>query len=694
MNAHGSQDATFTRDPGRVHGDEREWLRARRAAAGLPPPDDDEVGLALSGGGIRSAVFNLGLLQSLARADLLRRVDVLSSVSGGGYIANCFHWLRHVLPAAGDDVFKARLADGSGNVLDWLRLNGKFLIAFQGFSMWTLVASILAATLLNLLVLGPPLLLLLWLLSRDWWTAEWPGWLAWSGEAAPADHDGFWLLLRAGLWMLVAFPLVAVVFGFIVGSLRARSQGMVRTLRLFMGKLLMLSVGLIGLGLIPLAARSGDAALAGASSDWMRQAGIHLDYAAALALGAVLLLVGQARARAGREGLAMLGLALLVYGVILLGYYLAVELDVVTSTAFAVCFGLSLLFAFTCDVNRVSMFAYYRSRLLGAFMPRVEGGIPEPRPEFHLHRLRPEHGAPLPVINTCLNTCSSSDPKRQTRAGESFFLTPLWLGSTATGFRRSDDYGGDAGTMASAMTISAAAIDPDTHATRGRAVSFLMALLNVRLGFWGLNPDRTPARWVPRLLWWQLLGREMLGIGLSESHRHIHLSDGGHFENLGLYELIRRRLRYIVVSDAGADPDLDFSDLGRAIERVRVDFGAEIELAVDGLARERERGAAQRPWRLGRIRYADGSTGQILYLRPMMCEGLSADIYTYWRGHPLFPDEPTSNQFFGEAQFEAYRALGWEIASRLTGSVGCASVAEWFQRLADQEAPVPEAVAS
>src|SRR5690606_21724955 len=233
------------------------------------------------------------------------------------------------------------------------------------------------------------------------------------------------------------------------------------------------------------------------------------------------------------------------------------------------------------------------------------------------------------------------------------------------GFRRSDDYAGDAGTLASAMTISAAAIDPDTHATRGRAISFLMALLNVRLGFRGLNPDRTPARWVPRPLWWQLLTREMLGIGLSESQRHIHLSDGGHFENLGLYELIRRRLRYIVVSDAGADPDLDFGDLGRAIERVRVDFGAEVELAVDGLARERERGQGQRPWRLGRVRYADGSRGQILYLRPMMCEGLSADIYTYWRGHPLFPDEPTSNQFFGEAQFEAYRSLGWEIASRL-----------------------------
>lgn len=694
MSTQRDEDAAYSRDFERIRADEGDWLRARRAATGLPAPDDDEVGLALSGGGIRSAVFNLGLLQSLSKAGLLRRVDVLSSVSGGGYIAGCFHWLRHVLPGAGDDVFKAPLADGSGSVLDWLRLNGKFLIAIHGFSLWTLAASILAATLLNLLVLGPPLLAVLWLLSRDWWSEAWPQWFAWSDQHGIDGHDGFWLLLRAGVLLLVAFPVVAVVFGLVVGSLRARSQGMVRQLRLFMGNMLMLAVGLIGIGLIPMAARSGDAALADASSGWLRQAGVHLDYGLALMLGTAILLIGQARARAGREGLAMLGLALLVYGVILLGYYLAVELDCVTSIVFAVCFGLAVLFAFTCDVNRVSMFAYYRSRLLGAFMPLVEGGKVARRAEFHLHCFRPDHGAPLPLLNTCLNTCSSTDAKRKARAGESFFLSPLWLGSAATGFRRSEDYAGDAGTLASAMTISAAAIDPDTHATRGRAISFLMALLNVRLGFWGLNPDRKSATWVPRPLWWQLLSREMLGVGLSEAHRHIHLSDGGHFENLGLYELIRRRMRYIVVSDAGADPDTDFSDLGRAIERVRVDFGAEVELAVDDLARERERGLAQRPWRLGRVHYADGSVGQILYLRPMMCEGLSADIYTYWRGHPLFPDESTANQFFGEAQFEAYRALGWEITSRLIGNTCGETVADWFERLAAQEGPIPDAVAS
>src|SRR4029077_781507 len=80
--------------------------------------------------------------------------------------------------------------------------------------------------------------------------------------------------------------------------------------------------------------------------------------------------------------------------------------------------------------------------------------------------------------------------------------------------------------------------------------------------------------------WWVFIAREMLGIGLDETRRHVHLSDGGGFENLGLYELIRRRVRYLIVTDAGADPQTTLGDLGQAIERVRVDFGAEIDLAA------------------------------------------------------------------------------------------------------------------
>src|SRR5262249_7773400 len=48
------------------------------------------MGLAFSGGGIRSATFNLGMLQSLARLNLLSKFDYLSTVSGGGYIGSWF----------------------------------------------------------------------------------------------------------------------------------------------------------------------------------------------------------------------------------------------------------------------------------------------------------------------------------------------------------------------------------------------------------------------------------------------------------------------------------------------------------------------------------------------------------------------------------------------------------------------------
>jgi hypothetical protein len=191
----------------------------------------------------------------------------------------------------------------------------------------------------------------------------------------------------------------------------------------------------------------------------------------------------------------------------------------------------------------------------------------------------------------------------------------------------------------------------------------------VRLGYWARNPrlghERNP--FLP--WWWIFLLREMLGTRLDARRRHIHLSDGGGFENLGIYELVRRRLRTIVVFDAGCDPDLTLSDLGRAIERVRADFGAEISLAADQVWAQRNDVMHQTPWLRGSVRYADGSEGTIVYIKPMLCAGLSADIYAYWRANPSFPDEPTSEQFFAEPQFEAYRALGQQIVAKLAADL-------------------------
>jgi len=114
---------------------------------------------------------------------------------------------------------------------------------------------------------------------------------------------------------------------------------------------------------------------------------------------------------------------------------------------------------------------------------------------------------------------------------------------------------------------------------------------------------------------------------------------------------------------------------------VRVDFGAEIDLAADRLYHERDQALAQQPFALGSVRYADGSRGQILYIKPGLCAGMSADIYAYWRAHPAFPDEPTSEQFFAEPQFEGYRALGQQIVAGLLGSAPPGSVGAWFEHL-------------
>jgi hypothetical protein len=683
VNATGD-DSGYAADFGPVHRAELEWIAHRRHAANLPDPADDTVGLAFSGGGIRSATFNLGVLQALERADLLRHVDYLSSVSGGGYAASCYTWLRARLgrvPAGG--VFAARVA-GDGSVLDWLRGHASFLVSHRGFSLWTLIASILAATFVNVLVLGPLLLGMVDAMTLAWLPLKWPSWLVLPGGHVPVAHHGFLLLLFGGVLCLAAFPVVAIVFAFVAGIERRDDLARIDRLRVLMGRLIVFGLGLIAVGLIPVADTFGEMAGYLASSRYADEAGKHATYLTPLLGGLASMWMDRRRSGDNSGRLTTIGLSLVVYALLILCYHLAVHGAWLRSPVFLGFLLLSLLLAMSCSINRVSIHAYYRARLCEAFMPDVgDTGEQEPG-RFDLGQVGPQHGAPLPLINTTLNTTSSRDPKLRSREGTSCFFSPIHYGSTDTGFRRMDACTAGAMTLSNAFTTSGAAIDPDMVETRARSVSFLMALFNVRLGYWTANPRFADRRAPPAPRWWIFIAREMLGIGLDEKHRHVHLSDGGGFENLGIYELIRRRVRYLVVTDAGADPQTTLSDLGRAIERVRVDFGAEIAIDADRLYRQRDDALAQSPFVIGSIRYDDGSIGQILYIKPVLCAGLSADIYAWWRAHPAFPDEPTSQQFFSEAQFEAYRALGQQIMDGLLGAHRPANFAHWFKALTER----------
>src|SRR5207302_1870602 len=155
----------------------------------------------------------------------------------------------------------------------------------------------------------------------------------------------------------------------------------------------------------------------------------------------------------------------------------------------------------------------------------------------------------------------------QERMAAPFTFSPLHSGSGSNAFPQGafrpsyplpdrKPYGGRLGlTLGTAMAISGAAVSPSMGYNSSPGVSFLMTLFNVRLGWWLGNP-----RTGNELYWYtgplmalRPLFMEMFGL-TSETEPWVYLSDGGHFENLGLYEMVRRRCRMIVVSDAGCDP--------------------------------------------------------------------------------------------------------------------------------------------
>ena len=300
---------------------------------------------------------------------------------------------------------------------------------------------------------------------------------------------------------------------------------------------------------------------------------------------------------------------------------------------------------------------------------------------------------PYHIINSNIILINSPKEMFRGRGGDSFILAPQFCGSDATGYietrnflkkRGQNDHGGL--TLATAMATSGAAVNPNAGVggkgvTRDFFVSLMMTIFNLRLGYWATNPRlgsplKSPNYWRPGLC-------SLLGFGYREDSIFIELSDGGHFENLGLYELIRRRIDTIIVSDAGADKDFNFGDLANAIERVRVDFGVGIRFKredeqfgkmvpgsnTDGVFAKKFN-LAEKGFASGTIAYPateleEEKTGKIFLVKSTLLPSLSGDLYGYKARHADFPDQTTSDQFFDENQFEAYRELGYRAADRL-----------------------------
>ena len=338
------------------------------------------------------------------------------------------------------------------------------------------------------------------------------------------------------------------------------------------------------------------------------------------------------------------------------------------------------------NANKFSLHGVYRDRLIRAYLGASNSNRKEnPFTGFDENDnikmrdlwLREKfHGKLMPVVNIALNLVSGEKLGWQDRKAQSFTVTPLHCGSSAMdpGYRLTTGeegsvYGGSKGiSLGSAITISGAAASPNMGYHSSPFVTFILTLLNVRLGAWLGNPgkagDQTFQLGYPESSVRPIID-EAFGL-TNDRSPYVYLSDGGHFENLGLYEMVLRRCHFIVVSDAGEDPECSFADLGEAVRKIRIDFGIPIDFGqmtiysrgqIDTL-KARGHNCA-----IGRVRYSavDGSDapdGIIVYIKPACYGDEPRDIYEYFKRSQTFPHESTADQFFSESQFESYRMLG------------------------------------
>jgi hypothetical protein len=305
------------------------------------------------------------------------------------------------------------------------------------------------------------------------------------------------------------------------------------------------------------------------------------------------------------------------------------------------------------------------------------------------------NGRPFHIVNMALNLVSGDNLAWQQRKARSFTVSPLHSGNYQLGYRASRDYGGPDGiSLGTSVAISGAAASPNMGYHSSPALSFLLTLFNVRLGWWLGNPGpagnktyklRNPLTSLKPLI------AEIFGM-TDDQHPYIYLSDGGHFENLALYEMVLRRCHSIVVIDAGADADYVFEDLGNAVRKIRIDLGIPITVDAKGLYPRRNVKENPKYCAVGTIDYAavDGGTakGHFLYIKPAFYEkDEPRDVYNYAKTSESFPHESTGDQWFSESQFESYRALGDFALESIIGQNKPATVAALITRATDYIAP-------
>lgn len=354
-------------------------------------------------------------------------------------------------------------------------------------------------------------------------------------------------------------------------------------------------------------------------------------------------------------------------------------------------FLVSILAARWVNINTFSLNGMYRDRLARAYLGASHAER-KPSPftgfcgtdDMPMADIHPSQ-RPFHVINLTLNLVGGSRLAWQQRKAEPFTVSPLHCGTADDGYRPTARYAGGI-TLGTAVAISGAAASPSMGYHSSALVGFIMTLFNARLGAWLGNPGE-PGRhtWTRPGPSWALssMAREALG-QTSDGSPYVYLSDGGHFENLGVYEMVRRGCRWIVVLDGGCDVMFGFEDLGNALRKIRIDLRVSIDFDERQMQRLQQK---KQRWATATVNYGalggGAVNGRLVYIKPMVQGDEPPDVMSYAAAHPSFPHQSTSNQWFDESQTESYRALGQFTLDGMCSSQPLPSIPEWIQQLVD-----------
>ena len=472
--------------------------------------DNTRFGIALSGGGIRSATINLGMLKTLNKFGILQRADYLSTVSGGGYTGA---YVQATLKQEGD--YKKLFHDDH---ISYMRKRGEYLLPGSGWGKrWNmLIFTVGYIFSLMMSLLSPAIIIVLVAMSYTILTnlakrAQ----LSVIHEWLPKD-DFYWIAAVVLLGVFVVHFFANILSGFSLGISKKFNN---------------IEAGLVSIILL-----------------WL----------------AILFVSDLGAVDMESYGMETYHYLALPFLLIVLGFFT--------------------------NPNNISFHRFYRNQLSEAFLH-----FTGPFRNIKIKDLfnaksdkKADYLSPYPLINTCLNlqAMDGSDPRfKGAKANDYFLLSPMYCGSKLAKYVSTPksflDYQNM--TLPAAITISAAAVNPGMGMYSNKLLSVLMTIFNARLGFWVSNPLQAHKR---GLIWWPVYFFKELLSSMGTSNQKLNISDGGHIENLAVYELLRRRCRLIIAVDAGADPTFSFTDLENLTIRARNELGLDLKFRDDQIPEE------------------------------------------------------------------------------------------------------------